>query len=277
MSLSYRVHAIKVTTKREIRSTLYGVGLYVILALIFLVTSYSFVRTTLTNVTDAGILSLSNPIINSLFNTMGLAAIYLGLCSSLAISRDRDLGTLEVLFYGPVDAVSYVLGKFAHQLMAYGVVLVFALINFYGLSLVTNVGFSLDIVGIMVLSIFMVSCVVSFGIVLSVSTKRMIVSVVVFLVLTLFFWLFSTVHTWIMNLPLQNLPATLVYVRIILDNANEYFIKWVSPMAYFLRGRNAVLQQDLGGYLISLLSSTVYSAILLAVSVWVFQRKGVRR
>jgi len=210
------------------------------------------------------------------FRSVGLAATYLGLCSSLSISRDRDLGTMEVLFYGPVDSISYVLGKYFHQLLAYLVILVFSLINFYAISVVTNVGFSIDILGIMFLSIFLTSCMVSFGILLSVSTRRVIVSVVLFLALVLFFLVFSMVHTWIMSIAGQNLTPTMVYVRVILDNANN-FIKWISPVDYFIRGMNAVFRRDPGGYALSILSSLIYSLVLLALSVGMFQRKGVRR
>lgn len=276
MSLAYRWHAVKVATKRELRSTLYGVGLYVVLSLIFVAASYVFVNSVMRTVSDAGILALGNPITTPLFISMGLAAAYLGLCSSLSIARDRDLGTMEVLFYGPVDAVSYILGKYCHQLLAYAVVLVFSLINFYGVSLVTNVGFSADIAGIMALSIFLTSCMVSFGILLSVSSRRMIVSVVLFLGLVLFFLIFSIVHAWIMSITAQNLSTTLVYVRVILDNANE-FIKWISPVEYYLRGMNAVFRKDPAGYATSIVSSLVYTVVLLAVSVWAFRRKGVRR
>ncbi len=276
MSVGYRIHAIKVSTKREIRSTLYGVGIYVVLALIFLISSYVFVNSTLRSVADAGIQALTNPITSPLFVSVGLAATYLGLCSSLSISRDRDLGTMEVLFYGPVDSISYVLGKYFHQLLAYLVILVFSLINFYAISLVTNVGFSIDILSIMFLSIFLTSCMVSFGILLSVSTRRVIVSVVLFLALVLFFLVFSMVHTWIMSIAGQNLTPTMVYVRVILDNANN-FIKWISPVDYFLRGMSAVFRQDPGGYALSILSSLIYSLVLLSLSVGMFQRKGVRR
>jgi len=276
MSVSYRMHAIKVAAKREIRSTLYGVGLYVVLSLIFLAASYVFVNSTLRLVADAGILAHANPITSPLFISMGLAAAYLGLCSSLAIARDRDLGTMEVLFYGPVDAVSYILGKYFHQLLVYLVVLLFSLVNFWGVSLATNVGFSSDIVGIMLLSIFLTSCMVSFGILLSVSSRRMIVSVVLFLGLVLFFLIFSVVHSWVMGIAGQNLTTTMVYVRVILDNANQ-FIKWISPVDYYLRGMNAVFRKDPSGYAVSVISSLVYTGVLLALSVWMFKRKGVRR
>jgi hypothetical protein len=38
MSVSYRMNAVKVTAKRELKSTLYGIGLYVVLTIIFLIT-----------------------------------------------------------------------------------------------------------------------------------------------------------------------------------------------------------------------------------------------
>src|SRR5690606_18810410 len=213
MSVSHRIHAIRVATKREIRSTLHGIGLYVVLSLVFLVASYVFANTVLRNVGDAGILALPNPVTLPLIVSTGLAAAYLGLCSSLSISRDRDLGTMEVLFYGPVDAVAYVLGKYFHQLAAYGVVLAFTLVNFYGLSVVTNVGFSLEIAGIMLLSVFLTSCMVSFGIVLSAGSRRMMVSVTLFLGFVLFFLIFSLVHAWVIGAAGRDAASTMVYVR----------------------------------------------------------------
>src|SRR5690606_16893509 len=142
MSIAHRAHAIKVAAKREIKSTLYGVGLYFTLFLSFIAASYFFVNSSLRNVFDGGILALTNPITEPFFISAWLAAIYLGLCSALSISRDRDHGTLEVLFYGPVDAIAYIGAKFAHQIAAFVVVLAFAIVNFYLVSLVTNFGFT---------------------------------------------------------------------------------------------------------------------------------------
>ncbi|MFS8572301.1 MAG: ABC transporter permease subunit, partial [Clostridia bacterium] len=276
MSVSHRIHAIRVATKREIRSTLHGIGLYVVLSLVFLVASYVFANTVLRNVGDAGILALPNPVTLPLIVSTGLAAAYLGLCSSLSISRDRDLGTMEVLFYGPVDAVAYVLGKYFHQLAAYGVVLAFTLVNFYGLSVVTNVGFSLEIAGIMLLSVFLTSCMVSFGIVLSAGSRRMMVSVILFLGFVLFFLIFSLVHAWVIGAAGRDAASTMVYVRMIMDSLDQV-IRWISPVEYYLRGMDAVLRKDTSGYIMSAVSSLLYSAALLAVSVWMLRKKGVRR
>lgn len=276
MSVSFRLHVARVTAKRELKSTLYGVGLYLTLCLIFFGASYFFVRGTLQSIINEGIVASVNPITGPLFIAVGLAAIYLGLCSSLAISRDRDHGTLETLFYGPVDATSYIVGKYLHQLTTHLVVVVFALIHFFLLSSVTQIGFSRDMLSLLILSIFLTSSMVGFGILLSVSTRRMIVSVIVFLALVIFFLGFAAFHTWIMSLPTQSVTGVLIYVRIVMERVNDV-VKWISPVAYFQRGMAAVATQNMSQYLLSIAQSLIYTVVLLAVSVWAFKKKGVRR
>lgn len=276
MSLSHRVHAAKVIAKRELKSTLYGTGIYITLTAIFLAASYFFVNSSVSNVLDAGVLALRNPITEPFFFSIGLAATYLGLCSALTISRERDQGTLEVLFYGPVDAVSYIASKYLHQLLAFVVVLAFATLNFFLVAQVTNFGFSSGFLWVLILSVFLTSCMVSFGILLSVSTRRMAVSVVLFLGLVLFFYGFRVAHTIVMNITGRDLPIIIVYIRMILDNLNAV-VRWISPLSYFDRGMLAAYMGDTAQYLLSLLSSTVYTLILLALSVWIFKKKGVRR
>lgn len=276
MSMSFRAHAVKVSAKRELRSTLYGIGIYLVLALIFLATAYFFVNNSIRNTLDAGIWAIRNPITVPFFYSVGLAAAYLGLCSALSVSRDRDQGTLEVLFYGPVDAISYLMSKFVHQLLAFGVVLLFAIVNFYLVSQVTNLGFTSDFIGYLILSIFLTACMVSFGIFLSVSTRRTMASIIVFLALVLFFLGFSIAHAIIMSLPGQQMTPLLIYVRVIIDNMN-YVMQWISPLSYFSRGMTAVFMKDVGQYALSVLSSVIYSGVLMALSVWIFNKKGVRR
>lgn len=276
MSVSDRIHVAKVAAKREIKSTLYGAGIYVTLTLIFLAVSYFFVNSSIRNVIDSGVLALRNPIADPFFFAMGLGGAYLGLCSALSISRERDQGTLEVLFYGPVDAAGYIAGKYLHQMLAYGVMLAFATVNFFLVSRVTNLGFSAGFLSVLLLSIFLTSCMVSFGIFLSVSTRRMIVSVVLFLGIVLFFFGFWAAYNAVIRITARDLPVFIIYVRMILDNMNAV-IRWISPISYYERGLIAAFMGDAGQYALSLLSSAVYTVVLLALSVWTFRRKGVRR
>src|SRR5690606_3336341 len=160
--------------------------------------------------------------------------------------------------------------------LVYGVVLAFTLVNFYGLSVVTNVGFSLAIAGIMLLSVFLTSCMVRFGIVLSAGSRRMMVSVILFLGLVLFFLTISLVHARVIGAAGRNGASTMVYVRMIMDSLAQV-IRWISPVEYYLRRMDALLRKDTSGYIMSAVSSLLYSAALLAVSVWMLRKKGVRR
>lgn len=277
MSMSHRLNSVRVQAKREFRSTLNGLGIYVMLTLVFLGISYLYFRGTLVEVIDAGIINILHPGQEPFYYAVGLAAAYLGLCAAISISRERDMGTIEVLFYGPVDSTSYVMGKYVQQMMAFGVVLIFSLINFAIVTWATNLGMS-QVLGLVILSIFLTSAVVSFGILLSSLTRKMTVSVILFLALILFFLGFNVVHSYLQFLSASGtqLAPIFVYVRSVFDNASPV-IGWISPLAYFDRGSLALFMGDTGGYLLSLASSLVYTVIALGLSVVVFNRKGVRR
>jgi len=274
MSIGDRVHAIRVASKREIKSTLYGIGIYMTLFLVFLGSSVPFAATSLRNVLTEGMWVFVNPISTPFYYSVILAAMYLGLCASLSISRDRDLGTLEVLFYGPVDVVSYIGAKFVHLILAFIVVLAFSVVNFLLVSQLTNFGFTADFFWFLVLSLFLMSCMASFGILLSALTRRMMASVIAFLGIVLFLLGFNLAHAFIMGM--TAVTPFLVYVRMILDNM-KVVIDWISPIAYFGRGFAAVAARDATQFAISIVSSIVYSGLLLWASVWFFKKQGVRR
>lgn len=278
MSMSHRLNAVRVQAKREFRSTLNGVGIYVVMSLVFLATSYLLVRPALFEVNETGVVAYLNPMMTPLYVAVGLSAAYLGLCAAISIARERDMGTIEVLFYGPVDSVSYVTGKFVQQMMAFCFMLVFALINFFVISQATNLGLS-DVVGLVILSLFLASCFIGFGILLSSLSKRMTVSVILFLTLIIFFLAFAMVHNYLQSLTIfeqRDYSPALVYVRAIFDNAS-FVVNWISPIAYFNRGSMALSVGDIGQYAISLVSSLVYTLVTLGLSVVAFNRKGVRR
>jgi len=181
-----------------------------------------------------------------------------------------------VLFYGPVDAIAFILGKYTQQLLTFGVVLLFGLVNFFLISLFTNLGFSIKFIWLLVLSIFLASSMVSFGIFLSAVAKRTVGAVVLFISLVVFFALFWGAHSAIMAMSGLKLTTFLVYTRLILDNLNN-IIQWISPFAYFLRGLIAVELGSATQYLISICSSLIYSAVLLGLAIYMFERGGVKR
>lgn len=273
---AYRTNVVRTVAKRDLRSTLYGIGMYFVLTLIFLAVSYVSIRNSLFQVTENGLWAFPSPINAPFFFSIGLAATYLGLVSAISISRERDQGTLEVLFYGPVDSFSYVMAKYVQQMISFLVVLVMTLGFFAAISAYTNLGFSGNLAGILLLSFFLASCMIAFGIFLSSASNKVITSVVLFLGLMLFFLIFQVAHQVVLAMPGQKLSTVLVYVRIALDNMNKV-VQWISPLGYLDRGAVAINLGNATQYLWSLLSSLGYTAVLLWLSMLSFNRKGVRR
>jgi len=278
MSMSHRLNAVRVQAKREFRSTMNGLGIYVVMALVFFIASYASVRPLLFDVSQTGVETYMNPFLDAFFYAVGISGAYLGLCAAISIARERDLGTLEVLFYGPVDSISYVAGKFIQQLMAFCVMLAFALVHFVIVSYATNLGIR-NVLGLIVLSLFLTACFVGFGILLSSLSRRMTVSVILYLALMIFFLAFWMVHSYLQSLSIfdqRDYSPALVYVRTFFDNAS-FVMNWISPIAYFFRGITALGVGDLGQYAVSIASSVAYTLIMLVLSVVAFNRKGVRR
>ena len=58
-----------------------------------------------------GLLVLSGAFNFPLFAIIFFSATFLALSSVTTIARERDQGTMEALFYGPIDSTAYILGK----------------------------------------------------------------------------------------------------------------------------------------------------------------------
>jgi ABC-type transport system involved in multi-copper enzyme maturation permease subunit len=99
-------------------------GIYVAIALGLIVASF-MIYTYVTGIMEYGMAVMPSsktetryyselpqspePMLVPLQWTVYIGAIYITLSASLSISRERDQGTLEVLFYGPVDSLSFVI------------------------------------------------------------------------------------------------------------------------------------------------------------------------
>src|SRR5207247_4148043 len=63
--------------------------------------------------------------------------IFLALVAVATVAREKDAGTLETLFYGPVDHVSYLLAKHLAQVAAFALMALMTaalLLSYAGLS-----------------------------------------------------------------------------------------------------------------------------------------------
>src|SRR6185295_15202002 len=118
MAAPTRRGTVWVVARRDLLGMLYGPGLYIVVAL-GMAATLPIVAGYLDAVERSRVLILSDAFTLPFFVAATVAMLFLALASVATIARERDQGTLEVLFYGPVDLRSYVVAKHLAHLLAY--------------------------------------------------------------------------------------------------------------------------------------------------------------
>jgi len=272
--LSLSIRSMKILTKRELLSSLYGWGIYGAMFVSFLVSSF-IIRNFLKGIGENNILISSYPLNFPLFISVIVISLYLVIVSAVSISREREQGTLEVLFYGPVSSFSFLLGKYFTDMILYFIITGFSLIYFFGVSLLTNLGFTPILLKAYLLSIFIASCVISFGLFISSLTGRVrssIIWIIGILIAFLVIWFLQNIFLYF---PPEVLSPPLRYIQKALSVA-YYFINWISPFSYLSRGMESIQLGSPKPFLLNILYSVIYTVVLLSLSVYILKAKGVR-
>jgi len=267
-------HTVRVLIKRDLSSSLHGLGVYIATFISFLSSSF-ILKNYLDSIRENNISISSDPLNYPLFISVIIISFYLAILSAISISRERDQGTLEVLFYGPVSCPSYVLAKYLKDILLYLGVVGFFLIYFLGVSGLTNLGFSCGLVQGIFLSIFSVSCAISFGLFISSFTNRVRSSILYLVGIFLAFLAVQFSHTILLSIPEENMVPALIYLENTLSVISKG-VEWVSPFSYLNRGMDAVSLGNFWLYAMNVGYCIIYSAILLTFSMLILERKGVR-
>lgn len=272
--MAFRMRTARLIGFRGFKASIYGFGLYFV-TLAGTVTGAVSTSIYVGTVWENGLLIVSNPLGLPLYLSIIIGAAYLAIAASISVSRERDSGSLEVLFYGPVDAVSYILGKYVEQMLAFIVMLAFYSIVFFIFGTLTNFGFSSDAVLSMVLSFALTSSVAAFGIVLSSFTSNTRASVLGLVALLVMFVGVQWGESFLAGLDSSAISPVLFYARSFLSVVAR-LVAWISPFACFNRGIQALAVGNISVYAASFASSVVYTFMFLALAIVGLRKKGVR-
>ena len=272
-----RWHAITVLHRRERRGLLYGIGLYVTV-FIALMASVLFLRNQFSFTADNGLAVMSRPLILPFFFSMMLAATYLALVAATSIAREREQGTLEVLFYGPIDYTAYVVGKFMTPLLACLAVVLLDLVWAWAFARLSNFSFSLDLIPVAALAALCGATLVAFSILVSALTRSARAAIIVLLLVIIVLAAIQFGYDALATLapPAEpNRVNPLIFLRDALGWLNQ-IISWLSPYAYLNDGIDALVSQDVSGYLRTVGLSLLALLAYLAAAVRMMERRGVR-
>lgn len=288
--MSTRLHAASVLARRKLFETFIQPGYYIVLS-IGLVACYFFIDTFVQAVDSSGFsaqlhplyaavgksiggafgdtmlekLFLEGPFLMVLFVFLTPVLIYLSFNSVFRLGLDKKVGAVELISYGPADGTSYFLAVFIKDtvlaLLSIGVIGIFAVIGALNNNLVLGQQFVFSLIT----AFFVAAAVFGFGILSSVSTENGGSAVILFFAIMIFF----------LVLTLGSVSIAAGYVRNLLQTLS-LIIQWISPFYYWGIGLRAVETGNIGLFLLSLLLLAALSGLLLWISHYIVQRKGVR-
>lgn len=272
--LTGRMNVIKIIAKNEIESIYYNYWFYLILFFSFLIASF-LINSTINTVIDNKVMVLNKSLNTPMFFVVIIGTFYLAISSLISISDEKEKGTLKVLFCGPVDSVSYISGKYIGAMVVYLGMVIFYIVYFYTISLLTNLRFSFSFLQVLFSSFFYVSCMVSFGIILASITESYRNSILLFIGFNFFFLALYIFYIMIMAFPIEELSTFFRYIRSGLYYLNN-IIEWLSPFSYFQRSISAA-NLNIGKFIVTIIYSLLYSSLLLGCSIKIFSRKEIRK
>lgn len=270
-----RWHAIRVLQWRDLRGLFFSPGLYLALAA-GAGAALVIVSDDLNAIASNHILIVSDAFSAPFFASATIAMFFLALASVASVAREKDQGTLEVLFYGPVDHTAYVLAKHLAQVVAYfGMSLALSAL-FLAYSGLTGLRLGPEFAFEVLLSLFTAAAVAAFGLFLSTLTRNVRSAYALFLAITAFFLAIHFGSQLLSGIRLANNFSPLLFVRD-LTIGLDAIVGVVSPFAVFETGVDAVVRHSFVDYLSMLLLSALHCVVLLVGSVYLLRRKGVRR
>jgi ABC-type Na+ efflux pump permease subunit len=219
--------------RREARAALSGLGVYV-------ATSIAMVAATWLLLIDvralrvAGLLVPADPYRAPLDVALLVLAFFFAVSAAVSTARDRETGTLEVLFFGPVDEITYCLGKVCGLLAVYALMMPVLALSLAALSLMSGLALPGSLGASLVFSLIPAAMVLSLGLVLSIGTRRVRSAVLILGGVALILVGGSAAYSIVLLVPIENPSSPVVALRDVLAAVNGV-LRWVSPFAYLQR------------------------------------------
>ena len=157
-----RLNATGQIAQQQARDTLFGWGLYIAaaasvgIAALLVFNALSFVEESSLNV-------LAQPFMLPLQAALSLAMLYVSVEATLAIARPREQGSLQILFFAPIDEVVMVVGNFLSGLMVYVIFVVLTLPILLLLTWLTNFVIPVKLIWATIPAIFAVGLAIAIG------------------------------------------------------------------------------------------------------------------
>jgi len=270
-----RLAVAGVIARREAASAIYGIGGYLALT-VALIAGTWILLVDVRALTIGGLLVLADPFGPSLTIALMIVALYLAVSAAVSTARDREIGTLEVLFWGPVDEISYVLGKVGGLLAAFVAALPLLFAVFFLLSLITGFALTAKMLASLALSIVPAAEIIGFGVLLAVGTSRVRTAVLLLVAVIAGLLGINFAYNLILLVPVADAASPVLPLRDTLAALNEV-VRWLSPFSYLERVVDGMTRGAWRSAALGLAAALGYTAAVIMLAALWLRRRGVQR
>jgi len=269
-----RLHAIYFIAKRDLTEIIRSPGIYLTMALAFALAAILFYIFA-TRVNESAFVLFQPVDFIFMFCVVGISFLYLAVSSVTSIAREKSEKTVEVLFYGPVDEASFIFGKYTARIFSYIFILFFAVIFIFLLDFFAHLGIAYSFIQLVLLSIFLISCIIALGIFLSTLTSSVGGSIVILIGFFVILFVLQVIAAILSIIP-AGIDTTIDLIRDIAVGVLAA-TRYISPMEYLGIGWDAISSGEMGKYFLSILYSVVYSIIFLVLSIIILMKRGAKQ
>jgi ABC-type transport system involved in multi-copper enzyme maturation permease subunit len=270
-----RLAVAGVIAGREAQAVIRGIGGYIALSVALVVGTWVLL-VDVRALAIGGLLVLEDPFGPSLTVVLLVAALYLALSAAVSTARDRETGTLEVLFYGPVDEAAYILGKVGGLLVAFVAALPLIFAAFVLLSLTTGFALTARMLVSLALSVIPAAEIVGFGVLLAVGTSRVRTAVLVLIAVIAVLLGINFAYNLVLLIPIADAGSPMLPLRDTLA-ALDGIVRWLSPFSYLERVVDGVTRGAWQTATIGLAAAIAYALVVIGLAALWLRRRGVQR
>jgi ABC-type transport system involved in multi-copper enzyme maturation permease subunit len=260
---------------QEAKAAMRGMGCYIALSLALIAATWMLL-VDVRALDAAGLLVLADPFRPSVTVAILVLALFFAVSAAVSAARDRESGTLEVLFYGPVDELTYVLGKAGGLLLAYLAALPLLLASLALLSWMSGFALTPAIPVSVVLSVVPVAEIVGFAILLSIGIGRVRSAVLLLVGVVALLLAIEVAYRMVLLVPISDPASPVLPLRDTLA-ALTAAASWISPFAWLERVVDGALAGAWRNALLSLAAALAYAVLMIGLAALWLRCRGVAR
>ncbi|HZQ09141.1 MAG TPA: ABC transporter permease subunit [Anaerolineae bacterium] len=274
-SLYLDLHSTSMVSRQTLRTLLFSPGIYVTLSLALAVTML-LLRNTLGVINSGYATVLFEPFVTPLLGMCILGGLYVALVATLSVTRERESGTLETLFYGPIRFHDYLLGKQVAHLVAYGGMTITFLLVCLVLAWLTHLLLTPLLLAIAGLSLATTAALIGLALWIASLVRTTRGTLLAFVGLIVVVLALQVGEASLVSIVGSQQLLQFVFLRDSLIFLNQ-IVNWVSPVSYLFQGTDAAVRQSWGEWVMYFLIALLYGLVTLNLAAVQLRRKGVLR